>query len=146
MNKLLMILLLMIPIPRETQLMVEEGEIAGVKTVLTGTLHMDFIKASEDHAALQAKNQRQGHPDWETRYHKLRKKHPSLKIEEIASESWPGQTLREAAKDAFTVSWPASSGHWAIANKDCVYYGTSMMRASNGITYTSMIVGFKNGS
>jgi len=72
----------------------------------------------------------------------LQTEYPDLRIAEIASQSWPGQTLQEAAEDAFNVSWPASPGHWAIANRDCIYYGTSMKRGKNGIVYTSMVIGY----
>lgn len=140
--KLALTLLCCLPLSRETELMVEAGKDAKVRTVATGTLHPDFVEASEEHVAMQARNRRQGHPGWRSRYAQLQAKHPNLRIAEIASESWPNQTLAEAAKDAFTVSWPASPGHWAIANKKCVYYGTSMKRSRNGITYTSMVVGY----
>lgn len=140
--KLALTLLCCLPLPRETELMVEAGKDAGARTVVTGTLHPDFIEASEEHVAIQARNRRQGHPGWRSRYARLQAKHPNLRIAEIASESWLNQTPSEAARDAFTVSWPASPGHWAIANKKCVYYGTSMKRSRNGITYTSMVVGY----
>ncbi len=142
MFKLALLCLCVLPFPRETELMVEAGKAANAGAVVTGTLNADFVRAAEVHATLQAAHNRQGHPQWVRRYRDLHRMYPRVQIAEIASQSWRGQTMAEAATDAFTVSWPASPGHWMIANKKAIFYGASMRRGSNGIIYTSMIVGY----
>ncbi len=142
MFKLILLCLCTLPFSKETDLMVEAGKAAGARAVLTGTLNADFVKAAELHATLQAVQNRQGHPLWFRRYMTLQRKYPGVQIAEVASQSWRGQTMAEAAKDAFTVSWPASPGHWQFVNKKAIFYGVSMRRGSNGIIYTSMIIGY----
>ena len=129
-------------LPVETRLMVEAGHHANVRSVTTGTLNPVFVEACEEHVKLMAQHNQQGHPGWYNRYLYLRRRFPKLRIVEIASQSWPNQTLQEAAKDAFTISWPASPGHWRVANMSCIFYGASMKQGRNGITYCSMIVGY----
>ena len=138
--KIIFSLILLLTIPHDAQFLIVEGKKAGC---LNGEFNINFYKEAKKHADYMAKYGRQSHDDFINRKNRL-----SGDCAEICCESWPGQTLGGAAKDAFTVSWPASSNHWRTAIKACKYYGIASsvgnprLNNQGPIIYTCLIVGY----
>src|SRR5262245_50463705 len=71
-----------------------------------------LARQSESHAELQARIRLQGHHNWESRFHAINAQLPGgLVAQEVCAESWPGQSLIEAAEGCVD-SWRQSPGHW----------------------------------
>ena len=128
-------LMLLLTAPYDAQLLITEGEAAGC---LNGDFNIIYYKEAKAHADYMARNCRQSHDGFSSRANRL-----GGKCAEACSESWRGQSLEEAARDAFFVSWPASPGHWKIAVTPCKYYGIAASRGKNNIIYTCCIVGYQ---
>lgn len=93
------------------------------------------------HSQHQASIARQGHHNWNRRFHLISAKLPDrLHAQEVCAESWPGQGLVDAAEECVH-SWRQSSGHWSAVNAAHPRYGYDMKRGRNGIWYATGIFG-----
>lgn len=94
---------------------------------------------TENHAWHQASSGLQGHHNWESRFHLINARLPSgLLAQEVCAESWPGQTLVDAA-DECVHSWRQSPGHWEAVRSRHALFGYDMKRGRNGVWYAAGI-------
>ncbi len=103
----------------------------------------DPILTSEarSHSNHQARIRLQGHHAWERRFHRIRGLLPfGGSPTEVCAESWPNESLLDAAVDVVD-SWRHSSGHWNAVRSRQVRFGYDMKRGSNGIWYATGIFG-----
>ena len=105
-----------------------------------GTFDPMLAKEAESHSLYQAKIQKQGHHNWDARFRRINAKLPGLTACEVCAESWPGESLVEAAIECVN-SWRQSPGHWRAVSGACPVYGYDMKRGSNGIWYATGIFG-----
>ena len=106
-----------------------------------GEVHPALSKMATWHSQHMADIHLQGHHQWESRFHKLIPQIPGdLVPSEVAAESWPGESLVEAALECVD-SWRHSSGHWRGVVGDHPIYGYDMKLGSNGIWYATGIFG-----
>ncbi|REJ70627.1 MAG: hypothetical protein DWQ31_00310 [Planctomycetota bacterium] len=104
-----------------------------------GRTHEALMKMATWHSQHMANIQLQGHHQWESRFHKLQAKLPGGQLPvEVAAESWPGETLVEAAIECVD-SWRHSSGHWRAVRGNHPLFGYDMKRGKNGIWYATGI-------
>lgn len=100
-----------------------------------------LVKEALAHSEHQASITLQGHHQWETRFHRINSQLPAGAIAtEVCAESWPGQSLFEAALECVR-SWRHSSGHWNAVRSHQSYYGYDMRRGRNGVWYATGIFG-----
>jgi len=98
------------------------------------------------HAEYQAELGVQGHHDWETRFHRIAGRLGEGQVpQEVCAESWPGQTLWDAARECVR-SWRQSPGHWNAVRTPHPVYGFDMKRGRNGVWYGVGIFGTAAGS
>jgi hypothetical protein len=103
--------------------------------------HFSLILARETahHAWHQASITLQGHHNWSSRFHAINAELPGgLLAREVCAESWPGQTLVEAAEECVH-SWRQSSGHWDAVRSRHVLFSYDMKRGANGVWYATGI-------
>jgi hypothetical protein len=94
---------------------------------------------TESHAVHQASITLQGHHRWESRFHSINAQlSGGLVTQEVCAESWPGQSLVEAAEECVH-SWRQSSGHWEAVSRRHVLFGYDMKRGRNGVWYAAGI-------
>ena len=105
-----------------------------------GTFDPMLAKEAERHSLYQARVQRQGHHNWDARFRRINAKLPGLTACEVCAESWPGESLVEAAVECVN-SWRQSPGHWRAVSQACPVYGYDMKRGNNGIWYATGIFG-----
>lgn len=106
-----------------------------------GTFDPVLAKEAERHSLHQARIQRQGHHNWDRRFRRINAALPDgLTAVEVCAESWPGESLAEAAAECVN-SWRQSPGHWAAVSGACPVYGYDMKRGRNGIWYATGIFG-----
>jgi hypothetical protein len=106
-----------------------------------GKVDTSLISYAENHSQLMADIQVQGHHNWEQRFHELSARIPDgLEPTEVAAESWPGQSLVDAAEECVH-SWRQSSGHWESVRGRHPIFGFDMKRGRNGIWYATGIFG-----
>ncbi len=104
-----------------------------------GVFLSSLANESESHSQYQARINRQGHHNWESRFHRISARLPGgLLAKEVCAESWPGMGLVAAALDCVR-SWRQSSGHWGAVRGRHAYYGYDMKRGSNGVWYATGI-------
>lgn len=102
-----------------------------------------LVQEAEQHSVHQARINLQGHHQWETRFHRINSQIPGgLVAKEVCAESWPGQTLMDAARECVS-SWRQSSGHWSAVNGRHPFYGYDMQRGTNGVWYGTGIFATK---
>ncbi len=100
-----------------------------------------LAEEAERHAAYQAQIGVQGHHAWETRFHRINARlGQGMRSTEVVAESWPGETLVEAAIECVH-SWRQSSGHWSAVARPHRAWGYDMRRGRNGIWYGTGIFG-----
>jgi len=100
-----------------------------------------LMQEADSHAAHQARIGRQGHHNWERRFHSISARLRSgLLAQEVCAESWPGQDLVDAAVECVH-SWRQSSGHWSAVRASHPRFGYDMRRGANGIWYATGIFG-----
>lgn len=103
--------------------------------------HSDYLtKEAEKHSVHQASINLQGHHNWESRFHTINAGLGAGGAKEVCAESWPGQTLLDAAEECVH-SWSQSSGHWASVSAKHAYFGYDMKRGTNGVWYATGIFG-----
>ncbi len=106
-----------------------------------GTFDPMLAKEAERHSLYQARIQLQGHHNWDKRFRRINAALPSgLTACEVCAESWPGESLVEAAIECVH-SWRRSPGHWSAVSAACPVYGYDMKRGRNGIWYATGIFG-----
>lgn len=106
-----------------------------------GAINPVLVKAAEKHSIHQASIRLQGHHNWDARFQQLGAQLPSEVLPvEVAAESWPGETLVEAAEECVDC-WRQSSGHWRAVRGRHPWFGYDMKRGSNGIWYATGIFG-----
>ena len=98
-----------------------------------------FSEAAQQ-AAYQAKIELQGHHFWEARFERIYQTLPESPPCEVCAESWPGETLVEAAIECVRC-WRLSEGHWNAVRSYHRRYGYDIKRGPNGIWYATGIFG-----
>ncbi len=99
-----------------------------------------LVDAAESHSQYQADLRLQGHHHWERRFQELLAELPGDALPyEVCAESWPGETLIEAAHECVH-SWRQSSGHWSRVAARTQYFAYDMKRGDNGIWYGTGIL------
>jgi hypothetical protein len=94
---------------------------------------------SQSHAVHQASINLQGHHGWEQRFHSINARlSAGLVSYEVCAESWPGQSLLDAAEECVD-SWRQSSGHWSQVSRQAEQYGYDMRRGTRGVWYATGI-------
>jgi hypothetical protein len=93
---------------------------------------------AEKHSVHQASINLQGHHNWETRFHQINAGIGGGSSKEVCAESWPGQSLLDAAEECVH-SWSQSSGHWAGVSARHSFFGYDMKRGTNGVWYATGI-------
>lgn len=105
----------------------------------SGHLSSLLTRETENHAWHQASIHLQGHHNWNTRFHAINAELPGgLAAREVCAESWPGQSLFEAAEECVD-SWRQSSGHWEAVSSKHTLFAYDMKRGNNGIWYAAGI-------
>jgi hypothetical protein len=100
-----------------------------------GQLSPILTRETENHAWYQARITLQGHHNWDSRFHAINAELPGgLLAREVCAESWPGQTLVEAAEECVH-SWRQSPGHWDAVRTQHPLFGYDMKRGTNGVWY-----------
>ncbi len=95
--------------------------------------------AAEKHSSHQARIRYQGHHNWNSRFHQINAKLANgMTAQEVCAESWPGETLIEAAEECVD-SWRHSSGHWSAVRAAQTLFGYDMKRGRNGVWYATGI-------
>lgn len=106
-----------------------------------GELNPYLAEQARQHSQHQARIRRQGHHNWESRFHRINTKLPrGLLACEVCAESWPGERLVEAAIECVRC-WRLSSGHWSSVRSRHPVYGYDMKRGTNGVWYATGIFG-----
>jgi hypothetical protein len=98
-----------------------------------------LARETESHALHQASISLQGHHNWESRFHAINARLPGgLLAQEVCAESWPGQSLVEAADECVS-SWRQSPGHWDAVRSRHALFGYDMKRGASGVWYATGI-------
>ncbi len=72
-----------------------------------------LVEEAESHSGHQARIRRQGHHQWETRFHRITARlKGGLIAKEVCAESWPGEPLVEAAVECVRC-WRYCGARWA---------------------------------
>jgi hypothetical protein len=98
---------------------------------------------AEKHARSMATRRHQDHKDWDNgrqmgRFWDIQIEMPGVEAREICAESWPGDSVKEAAAGCWD-EWKTSPGHWSVANGKPDLYGVGMARSRKGIYYICII-------
>jgi hypothetical protein len=105
----------------------------------SGALSSILARETERHANHQASIALQGHHNWEARFHAINAELPGgLLAREVCAESWPGQSLLDAAVECVH-SWRQSPGHWNAVSASHPMFAYDMKRGSNGVWYAAGI-------
>lgn len=103
-----------------------------------------LMEAAKDHSRHQARIQNQGHHNWSSRFQHISSRLPDgLHAQEVVAESWPHQSLLDAAVDCVH-SWRQSSGHWGAVRAKQPRFGYDIRRGGNGIWYATGLFGNRN--
>jgi hypothetical protein len=106
-----------------------------------GKLDPALAKEARSHSRYQARIRVQGHHNWGRRFPRLSALLPfGLRAQEVVAESWPHESLVDAAVDCVD-SWRHSSGHWSAVRARQPRFGYDMQRGSNGIWYATGLFG-----
>ncbi|HVA47798.1 MAG TPA: hypothetical protein VNH11_15625 [Pirellulales bacterium] len=104
-----------------------------------GTIDPTLVSAAKQHSTYQARIRLQGHHHWGERFPRLARL-LGLNPQEIVAESWPQESLVDAAVDVVD-SWHHSSGHWQAVYSNQRRFGYDMKKGSNGIWYATGLFG-----
>lgn len=106
-----------------------------------GKIDPNLLEEAEKHSRYQARIRRQGHHRWASRFPRINALLPrGLAAREVCAESWPGESLVEAAIECVRC-WRLSSGHWSAVRARHRFYGYDMKRGKNGVWYATGIFG-----
>lgn len=106
-----------------------------------GSVDTALLGAAKSHSDHQASIGVQGHHNWDSRFQQINAQLPSgLMAQEVVAESWPGESLVEAAEDCVH-SWRQSPGHWGAVRSWQPLFGYDIRRGRNGIWYATGIFG-----
>jgi hypothetical protein len=106
-----------------------------------GNVDTALLGAAKSHSDHQASIGVQGHHNWDSRFQQINAQLPSgLMAQEVVAESWPGESLVEAAEDCVH-SWRQSPGHWRAVRSWQPRFGYDIKRGRNGIWYATGIFG-----
>jgi hypothetical protein len=106
-----------------------------------GHMHPLLSVEAQKHSIHQARIHLQGHHGWDARFQAINARLPAGHVAyEVCSESWPGQTMMDAAEECID-SWRQSSGHWGQVSRQASYYGYDMRQGRNGVWYATGIFG-----
>lgn len=106
-----------------------------------GELDPTLSDEARRHSLHQARIRRSGHHNWGSRFPRLSALLPfGLRAQEIVAESWPHESMVDAAVDCVD-SWRQSSGHWSAVRASQPRFGYDMQRGSNGIWYATGLFG-----
>ncbi|MCI0358409.1 MAG: hypothetical protein L0211_08000 [Planctomycetaceae bacterium] len=106
-----------------------------------GDMHPLLAAEAAAHSRHQARINIQGHHHWDARFQSINARLPAGHVSyEVCAESWPGQSLFDAAEECVE-SWSQSSGHWAQVSRQAEYYAYDMQRGTSGIWYATGIFG-----
>lgn len=109
-----------------------------------GEIDPNLMAEARSHSHHQARIRVQGHHNWAGRFPRLSRLLPrGLRAQEVVAESWPHETLVDAAVDCVD-SWRHSSGHWSAVRSSQPRFGYDMKRGSNGIWYATGLFGNNN--
>lgn len=98
-----------------------------------------LAEETEKHSRYQAAIHLQGHHRWDQRFHAINARLPDgLTANEVCAESWPRQSLVEAAEECVDC-WRQSAGHWDHVRRRHALFGYDMHRGRNGIWYATGI-------
>ncbi len=101
----------------------------------------NLLEEARSHSDHQARIGVQGHHQWESRFPRIsRLLGGRLRASEVCAESWPHESLIDAAVDCVDC-WRHSSGHWHAVSSPQVKFGYDMKRGRNGIWYATGIFG-----
>ncbi|MBS0208632.1 MAG: hypothetical protein JSS27_06715 [Planctomycetes bacterium] len=93
------------------------------------------------HSDHQAEIRVQGHHNWGSRFQRILGRMPSgLRAQEVVAESWPHESLVDAAVDCVGC-WRQSPGHWSAVRASQPRFGYDMRRGTNGIWYATGLFG-----
>src|SRR5207249_167062 len=76
-----------------------------------GLPHHELSRETDSHSTHQADITLQGHHYWNARFDRINAKLGGLVSREVVAESWPGDSLLEAAIECVRC-WRTSGGHW----------------------------------
>lgn len=100
-----------------------------------------LMNEAAQHSDYQARILNQGHHNWGHRFQRISRLLPGgLSAQEVVAESWPHQSLLDAAIDCVQ-SWRQSSGHWRAVRSWQPRFGYDIRRGRNGIWYATGIFG-----
>jgi hypothetical protein len=110
----------------------------------TGSQSPVLAGEAQSHSSHQASIGVQGHHNWDSRFQRINSRLPGgLLAQEVVAESWPGQSLVEAAEDCVHC-WRQSPGHWEAVRGRHRLFGYDMKRGGNGIWYATGLFGIFN--
>ncbi len=104
-----------------------------------GQLHPVLAKEAERHSTHQANLGVQGHHSWDTRFHQINAR-LGVTAQEVVAESWPGESLLDAAEECVQC-WRKSSGHWSAVVRPHRVWAFDMKRGRNGVWYGTGLFG-----
>jgi len=100
-----------------------------------------LIAEAKSHSLYQADIGVQGHHHWDSRFQRIGQKLPGgMMAQEVVAESWPNESLIDAAVDC-VASWRQSPGHWGAVKRRQPLFGYDMRLGRNGIWYATGIFG-----
>lgn len=100
-----------------------------------------LAEEAESQSRYQAQICLQGHHFWNRRFQRInRRLPPGCLASEVCAESWPDESLVEAAEDCVNC-WRLSSGHWSAVRARHAVYAYDMKRGRNRIWYATGIFG-----
>lgn len=106
-----------------------------------GEVHPELSGEAAHHSDHQARIEVQGHHNWDSRFQRITAKLPrGLLAQEVVAESWPRETLLDAAVDCVH-SWRQSSGHWGAVRARQPFFGYDIRLGRNGIWYATGLFG-----
>jgi hypothetical protein len=100
-----------------------------------------LFSEARNHSQFQARLRLQGHHNWGARFKRITNLLPfGLRAQEVVAESWPGESLVDAAVDCVDC-WRQSPGHWSAVQSDQPQFGYDMEKGANGIWYATGLFG-----
>lgn len=103
----------------------------------TNSEHSSVLLAETvEHCEYMARVRVQGHQHFDSRFRRITSRMPDHEISEVCAESWPGESVLEAAIDCVDC-WRQSSGHWRGVSARNSFYAYDMRKGQNGIWYAT---------